>query len=102
MEIIARLSTHDVKQLLFGIPENHRHCRLMIKTNQDQVLVCSEALVAAIVRAYIWVKTHPERLAVEMNQKILEQHKDDFAMYQLLETDKEDFQIQKELSAYTD
>ena len=102
MEMVTQLSPSNVEQLLFGIPKDHKHCRLVVRTDQNQVLVCSEALVAAIVRSYISVKTHPERLAIEMNQKILEQQKNDFASFQLLETDKDDLDIQKELSAWID
>ncbi len=102
METVILLSTKNVEQLLFGIPENHQHYRLLITTDQNQVLVCSEALVAAITRAYISVKTHPERLAIQMTKKILKRHKDDFASFQLLEADKNDLDIPRELSSWID
>lgn len=102
MESITRLSTYEVKQLLFGIPEHHKHYRLILKTDQDQVLVFSEALVAAIVRSYISVKTHPTQSGIEMAQEIIGKQKDDFATYQLLETNKNDVHIQQEISRYVD
>jgi hypothetical protein len=37
-----------------------------------------------------------------MKKTLLEHHKEDFAAYQLLETDKEDLPIQKELSEFMD
>jgi hypothetical protein len=102
METITRLSTQEVEQFLFGIPENHKHCRLIIKTDQNQTFIFSEALVAAIVRSYILVKTHPIRSSIEMAQKIIEKPKDDFATYQLLETNTDDMHIHHELSKYID
>ena len=102
MENIIRLSTTEVEQIVFGIPENHKHCRLMIKTNQNQTFIFSEALVAAIVRSYVSVKTHPTRRAIKMAQKIIAKPKDDFATYQLIETTANDSDIQFELSRYID
>ena len=102
MKNFTYLSTHDVKELLFGIPKNHKHCRLIIKTDQNQGLIFSEALVAAIVRSYMSVKTHPTRMGVEMAQTTVENHKDDFAAFQLLETGKNDMNIQLEISDYID
>ena len=102
MENITRLSTTEVKQIIFGIPENHKHCRLMIKTNQNQTFIFSEALVAAIVRSYVSVKTHPTQRGIEMAQKIIAKPKDDFATYQLIERTTDDRDIQLELSKYID
>lgn len=100
MEKATFLSTHEVMQLLFGMPKDHKHCRLVIKTNQAESLVLSEALVAAIVRAYVTLKTHPMRLGIEMTSQLVSNSKADFANWQLLETEKPDIDIQREISNY--
>ncbi len=100
MEKVIRLSSQNVMQLLFGIPENHQHCRLVLKTDQSGTLVLSEALVAAIVRAYATIKTHPTRSGIEMTATLISDGKPDFASWQLLETDKPDSDIQREISSF--
>ncbi|MDZ7331858.1 MAG: hypothetical protein ONB31_07750 [candidate division KSB1 bacterium] len=100
MDDIIHLSTQNVMQMLFGIPENHKHCRLVLKTEQAATLVFSEALVAAIVRAYVTVKTHPTQGGLEMTSQPISNGKADFATWQLLETDKSDNEIQREISSY--
>lgn len=100
MDAITHLSTQNVNQLLFGIPDNHKHCRLVLKTEPIATLVFSEALVAAIVRAYVTVKTHPTHGGIEMTSQPISNGKADFATWQLLETDKPDNEIQREISSY--
>lgn len=100
METVIRLSTQNVTQLLFSTPENHKHCRLVLKTDQSSTLVLSEALVAAIVRAYVTIKTHPKRSGIEMTTALISDGKPDFASWQLLETDKPDSDIQRETASF--
>ena len=102
METFTYLSSYEVKELLFGIPKNHKHCRLVINTDQDQVFVFSEAVVAAIVRSYVSLKTHPTRIGIQMTRQTVESHKDDFAAFQLIETNKTESNVQQEISEYVD
>lgn len=97
MKKVTHLSTHDVNRLLFGIPATHKHYRLALITRDDDCLVLSEALVAAIARAYVSIKTHPLRASIEMASRPLQSPKADFASYQLLETETDSSAIQLEL-----
>ncbi len=76
----------QVKSVTIASPGRpHRHLRTAINTG-DQVIVLQEAVVAAIVRGYTTIKTHPEITGVHMVGK---QHlgKQGYATWQLLEDD---------------
>lgn len=55
----------DVVRLVAIIPRGHKHLRMVIEL-EDQVVVLHEATVAAIVRAYVDVVTHPKRRSIEL------------------------------------
>lgn len=57
----------DVVKVVGVIPKGHHHLRLLIFF-KDQVIVLHEATVAAIVRAYVDIVSHPTRRAVELVQ----------------------------------
>ncbi len=57
----------DVVKIVGIIPREHQHLRLLIFF-KDQVIVLHEATVAAIVRAYVNIVSHPTRRAVELIQ----------------------------------
>ncbi len=100
MEHPIRLSTSNVTQLLYGFPDNHQHCRLILKTDQTPPLILTEALVAAIVRSYVTIQTHPVRQGVEMTAQLIQEPKSNYTSWQLLETDRADKDIQAEIAAY--
>jgi len=77
----------DVQKIVAFIPPCHRHLRLVIVT-KDQVIVLHEATVAAIVRAYIDIITHPIKKAVEYAQVKLGKNskKQGYAKDQLIES----------------
>lgn len=80
-------SNADVNRIVAFIPRGHMHMRLAVEL-PDQVIVLQEATVAAIVRAYINIITHPERKALELARVCRERSgwKPLYAECQLLET----------------
>lgn len=87
----------DVKRVLIGVPENHKHLRVIIETDQ-KIIVFHEAVIANIVRGFTIVKTHPTVEAVELEMKKIKEGKGGFAEFQLIETNKNKEQIIKEMS----
>ncbi|MEM1644531.1 MAG: hypothetical protein QXL96_01460 [Ignisphaera sp.] len=89
----------DIIKIVAFIPSCHRHIRLVLIT-KDQAIVLHEATVAAIVRAYVDITTHPMRRAIEYNQVKLEKDlkKSGYADHQLIESDRAEIEIINEWS----
>ena len=79
------IKNEDIKEILVEIPEGHRHIRTKITLQDDTELVLQEAAVANITRAYITVKTHPQKESVKLKGRQLTDKKDGYADWQLLE-----------------
>jgi hypothetical protein len=79
----------DIKSLSMGVPAGHRHIRTSIET-PDGVIVLQEATVAAIVRAYTTIKTHPVTNSIKLTGQELTDTKKGYASFQLMETDDKD------------
>lgn len=86
----------DIDMIIVGTPSGHRHLRLVIKSG-NKYLVFQEATIAAIVRAYISIKTHPLRRAIKMVKYNLVDKKEGYADHQLLEINIDDKAIIEEL-----
>ncbi|NOZ57575.1 MAG: hypothetical protein GXO73_12395 [Calditrichaeota bacterium] len=97
-EKVRVLHTDEIRKIWFGRPTGHRHFRLAMQLADGEILVFPEAPVAALVRAYVDVKTHPTRRAVELEAREAQNRKKDFAAIQLLETDRDEGEIQTFLS----
>ncbi len=82
----------DVQKIVAFIPPGHQHIRLAIEF-RDQIVVLHEATVAAIVRAYIDIVTHPTRRAVELIQTSISERKIGYAKNQLIETTRSENEI---------
>lgn len=84
--------TWDVKRVLLGVPEGHEHLRVFIELKDGEVIVLQEATIAAVVRGYIEIKTHPVKEAMELlGREISEsERKQEFASWQLIETKEKD------------
>ncbi|RLE78659.1 MAG: hypothetical protein DRJ51_09165 [Thermoprotei archaeon] len=96
--VVKLYANRDVERVLLGVPRGHKHLRLAIITSRNEVLVFSEATLANIVRAYVTIKTHPVRRAVELQQfSKTDEFKEEYAKYQLLETEKKDSEVEEEL-----
>ncbi len=98
---VRYLRNRDVKKVLLGVPAGHKHLRLAVELADDKILIFSEATIANIVRAYICIKTHPIRRAIELKATRLTACpglKEGYSEYQLLETSRDEEEIVKELS----
>ncbi len=96
---MSRMITNEaLAQALLAVPEGHRHLRLAITTKDGDTIVLQEAAVAAIVRAYTSVKTHPVRRAVKLVTKTQEGLKEGYAKDQLVEVEIPDEQVAAELT----
>jgi hypothetical protein len=84
------IRNEDVKELILEVPEGHTHLRLALVLHDGSELVFQEATVANLVRAYIALKTHPRRNKVRMKGKKLDQKKEGYAEWQLLEAEGEE------------
>jgi len=73
------------------------HTRFILDLG-DQVMVLHEAAVAALVRAYALVATHPTRRAVELEIRRLgkRERKPGYAEWQLLETGRSEEEVLEE------
>ena len=79
------ISNEDIKEIVVEIPEGHKHIRTKITLQDATELVFQEAAVANITRAYITVKTHPQKTSVKLKGKQLDEKKEGYAGWQLLE-----------------
>jgi len=93
---IAR--NEDISSLLMAVPTDHTHLRLAVQFRTGETLVLQEAAVAAIVRAYTSVKTHPVRRAVKMVSIPITDRKKGYAEHQLIETDAPDDEVEAEMT----
>ena len=79
------ISNEDVLQVQVGVPEGHRHVRTKIVLKDGSELIFQEATVANIVRAFVIVKTDPVKDSVSLNGRPLQERKEGFAEWQLVE-----------------
>lgn len=79
------LRNADVTQVIAEIPEGHRHLRTTVRLADGSAVTFQEATVAAIVRAYISVKTDPVKTRVVLNGMPCGERKSGYARWQLLE-----------------
>lgn len=82
-EIVLR--TEDVTQVVAEVPPGHRHLRTTVTLADGCSITFQEATVAAIVRAYIAVKTDPLRERVALSGRRVTERKQGYAEWQLLE-----------------
>jgi isopropylmalate/homocitrate/citramalate synthase len=79
------IHNEDVKELVSEIPEGHTHIRTTIKLQDGTNMTFQEATIANIVRAYISIKTHPLHRKTVLNSTRLNERKNGYAEWQLLE-----------------
>ena len=78
----------DISGLVTEIPEGHKHLRTTIELKDGRKMTFMEATIAGIVRSYIDVKTHPLSSRAVLTAAKLEQRKEGYAEWQLLETEE--------------
>lgn len=79
------LRNEDVVAVVAEIPEGHRHLRTTVRLADGTAMTFQEATVAAMVRAYIAVKTDPLRSRVALRGRRVTGGKEGYAEWQLLE-----------------
>ncbi len=79
------IRNEDIEEIIVEIPEGHKHIRTKITLWDSTELVFQEAAIANIARAYITVKTHPQKTAVKLKGRQLNDKKEGYADWQLLE-----------------
>lgn len=92
-------SNEDIKRVIVGIPNRHRHLRTIIETVEGEQFVFQEATVAGIVRAYTEIKTHPRKIALELVSIRLGTKKPSYADFQLLETERDETLVLDEIDS---
>ena len=83
------LANRDVKEIEISVPRGHQHLRTTLMLKDGSSIVLQEATVANLVRAYISIKTHPQKERVRLVGEELSpgDKKESFASWQLLEDD---------------
>jgi hypothetical protein len=99
MDFHLLLRNRHVARVVVGIPDGHEHIRARIESDGGDVITLQEATLAALVRAYLSVSTHPQRKAVELRSMAVEESKEGFAMHQLMEVPSEESALRGELAA---
>ncbi len=89
------IKNEDIDSVLLAVPEGHRHLRLALTTKDGKKVVLQEAAVAAIVRAYVTVKTHPQMRAIKLISAKPEHLKEGYAADQLIESEADEAVIEQ-------
>ncbi len=84
-EATTVLRNEDVREVVAEIPQGHRHMRATVRLADGTSFAFQEATVAAIVRAYVAVKTDPVRSRVVLRGRQVSDRKEGYAAWQLLE-----------------
>lgn len=79
------IRNEDISEVFVEIPEGHKHIRTKIILRDGAEFVFQEAAIANLLRAFITVKTHPQKKAVTLKAGYLADKKDGYAEWQLLE-----------------
>jgi hypothetical protein len=79
------LSNEDVARVVAEIPPGHNHLRTTVTLADGTSFTFQEATMAALVRAYVAVKTHPMRTRVVLTGRRIENRKPEYAEWQLVE-----------------
>jgi len=83
-DALTVLRNEDVTELVTEIPEGHRHLRTTLTLADGSSITFQEATVAAIVRAYVSVKTDPLCNRVVLSGRKVLVRKEGYAEWQLL------------------
>ncbi len=82
------LANTDIAEITLAPPPGHQHLRATITLLSGEEIVLQEATVANLVRAYVGIKTHPQKKSYRLIGRELSEgdRKKGFADWQLLET----------------
>ena len=79
------IGNEEIKELIAEIPEGHKHLRTTIVFDDGKEMTFQEATIANLVRAYISIKTHPLNNRVILKKQRLDDRKEGYAEWQLVE-----------------
>ncbi len=79
------ITNEEIMEVVVEIPEGHRHVRTTVVLRDGQEITFQEAAIANLVRAFITIKTHPQKTRIRLKGKILDGRKESYAEWQLLE-----------------
>jgi hypothetical protein len=79
------ITNEDVAEVQIRVPDGHRHLRTKIVLKDGSELVFQEATMANIVRAFVTVKTDPVKDSVRLKGRLLQERKEGYAEWQLVE-----------------
>jgi hypothetical protein len=79
------IPNEDIVEVLAEIPEGHRHIRTKVILRDGTEFIFQEATVANIARAYVTLKTDPVKSSVRLKGKRLQERKQGYAEWQLIE-----------------
>lgn len=79
------ITNEEIRELIVEVPEGHRHLRATFILKDSREIVLLEASVANLVRAYVAIKTHPSKTRIRLVGRHIEEGKQGFAGWQLLE-----------------
>jgi hypothetical protein len=79
------LRNEDVTEIMAEIPEGHLHIRTTVQLADGSSITLQEATVAALVRAYVALKTDPVRTRVTLKGRKVPGRKEGYAEWQLME-----------------
>ena len=85
MKASMNITNKDVHEIITEIPEGHKHVRTTIILGNGKSMTFQEATIANLVRAYIDVKTDPVRTRIRLTGSKIENRKEGFAEWQLVE-----------------
>jgi hypothetical protein len=81
------LANADIAEIILAPPPGHMHLRATIRLHSGEDIILQEATVANLVRAYVGIKTHPQKKGCRLIGRELPEteRKEGFAVWQLLE-----------------
>jgi hypothetical protein len=79
------IANEMIREVVLEVPEGHKHLRARLLLHDGAEFIFQEATIANIARAYITMKTHPHKTSIRLKGKNLQNKKQGFADYQLLE-----------------
>ena len=80
-----KIRNEDIREILVETPEGHRHVRARIMLKDETELEFQEATVANLTRAFVTVKTHPQKRSVLLRSRHMTDMKEGYADWQLVE-----------------
>jgi len=79
------IANEDISSVIVEVPEGHRHVRTRLVLYDGTEFVFQEAAIANILRAFVAVKTHPQKTSVRLTGRRVADKKPGYAEWQLIE-----------------